>query len=64
MNVEFKYSLGDEVQTRRGDGGTIVAMSVTEGRDHGPLFRSYRLRKADGQHEWCPEYRIESVVGW
>jgi len=63
MNVEFKYSLGDVVRTRRGDSGKVVAMSASEGRNE-PLFRSYRLELHDGTLSWCPEYRIEGVVGW
>ncbi|OCJ03746.1 hypothetical protein A6U87_17580 [Rhizobium sp. AC44/96] len=63
MQVEFKYALGDVVRTRRGDSGKIVAMSVSTGRSD-PLFRSYRLELDDGSETWCPEYRIERVIGW
>lgn len=63
MHVDFKYALGDVVRTRRGDGGKIVAMSVSEGRTE-PLFKTYRLEADDGSQCWCPEFRIEAVVGW
>lgn len=63
MQVEFKYSLGDFVETRRGDSGKVVAMSVSEGRST-PLFMSYRLELDDGTQTWCPEFKIDRVVGW
>ncbi|MQX19789.1 hypothetical protein [Sinorhizobium meliloti] len=63
MIVDFKYSLGDVVRTRRGDSGKVVAMSASEGRNE-PLFRSYRLELDDDTQSWCPEFKIESVVGW
>ncbi|AEH77523.1 hypothetical protein SM11_chr0240 [Sinorhizobium meliloti SM11] len=64
MIVDFKYSLGDVVRTRRGDSGKVVAMSVSEGRNGFGLFKSYRLELDDDTQSWCPEFKIDSVVGW
>lgn len=63
MNIEFKYSLGDVVRTRRGEEGKVVAVSASEGRTD-PLFRSYRIELTDGSLVWVPEFRIDRVVGW
>lgn len=64
MNIDFTFALGDVVRTRRGDSGKIVAASASEGRNGFALFKSYRLEHDDGTLSWCPEHRIDSVVGW
>jgi len=47
MNIEFKYELGDVVETRRDETGKIVVASVAVGRQD-PLFLNYRIEKDDG----------------
>lgn len=63
MNVEFRYELGDLVETRRGESGKIIGASVAEGR-HSPFFLSYRIEKDDGTFAWTPEHAITRVLGW
>lgn len=63
MNVEFTYSLGDILRTKRGEEGKVVALSAAEGRVD-PIVRSYRLALDDGTQAWVPEFRVERVVGW
>lgn len=62
MRIDTKYAIGDHVRTRNGS-GKVVAVSVSEGRT-APLFITYRLLAADGSQTWCPEFKIEEVLGW
>ncbi|MET3854421.1 hypothetical protein [Rhizobium sp. OAE497] len=65
MDVHFKYQLGDLVETRRGEVGKIVLMSVCESRDgREDYYRTYKIVDDDGGHVWTPEFGIKRVVGW
>jgi len=63
MQVEFRYELGDVVETRRGENGKIVSASVSEGR-HEPLFLTYKIEKDDGTFSWASQHAITRVIGW
>lgn len=62
MLISCRYSIGDHVRTRNGT-GKIVAVSASEGRTV-PLFITYRVIADDGSQTWCPEFKIEEVIGW
>jgi hypothetical protein len=63
MNIEFKYELGDIVETRRGETGKIVLASAAPGK-RDPLYLTYKLELDSGDKVWAPEYSIDRVIGW
>jgi hypothetical protein len=65
MQVNFKYQLGDLVETRRGEVGKIVLVSACDSRDRSTEpYKTYKLVDDDGGHVWTPEFAIARVVGW
>lgn len=55
----FKFQIGDNVITDRGDRGFVAGVSAVDAR--GQLSRTYRIAKFGEPRRWIPEQALSKI---